>query len=74
MDEKRFDVDGAYNSRYEVIKKRIDKAYIKNTTERITQPGKICIVYSSNEDEKNTIPIYKVTGKRISYFMLKNWK
>ncbi|KAF5280099.1 hypothetical protein FQR65_LT15089 [Abscondita terminalis] len=52
MDEKRFDVDGAYNSRYEVIKKRIDKAYIKNTTERITQPGKICIVYSSNEDEK----------------------
>jgi hypothetical protein len=40
MDEKRFDVDGAYNSRYEVIKKRIDKAYIKNTTERITQPGK----------------------------------
>ncbi|WP_395762739.1 GAF domain-containing protein [Elizabethkingia anophelis] len=52
MDEKRFDVDGAYNSRYEVVKKRIDKAYIKNTTERITQPGKICIVYSSNEDEK----------------------
>ncbi|WP_087137515.1 GAF domain-containing protein [Elizabethkingia meningoseptica] len=52
MDEKRFDVDGAYNSRYEVVKKRIDKAYIKDTTERITQPGKICIVYSSNEDIK----------------------
>ena len=25
IDEKRFDVDGAYNVRYEVIKKRIDK-------------------------------------------------
>jgi hypothetical protein len=26
MDEKRFDVDGSYNARYEVVKKRIDKA------------------------------------------------
>ena len=26
MDEKQFDVDGAYNIRYEIIKKRIDKA------------------------------------------------
>ena len=44
--EKRFGVDGAYNMRYEVIKKRIDKALIKGTTERLTQPGKIAIVYS----------------------------
>lgn len=29
MDEKQFDVDGAYNIRYEIIKKRIDKANIK---------------------------------------------
>ena len=50
MDEKRFDVDGAYNIRYEIIKKRIDKALIKNTTERLTQPGKIAIVYSQNKD------------------------
>ena len=28
-DEKKFDVDGAYNMRYEIIKKRIDKALIK---------------------------------------------
>ncbi len=28
MDEKKFDVDGAYNIRYEIIKKRIDKAHI----------------------------------------------
>ncbi|MGH7421319.1 MAG: GAF domain-containing protein [Candidatus Rokuibacteriota bacterium] len=45
-DEKRFDVDGAYNVRYEIIKKRIDKAVIRGTTERLTQPGKIALVYS----------------------------
>ena len=50
MDEKQFDVDGAYNIRYEIIKKRIDKAHIKNTTERITQPGKIAIIYSQDKD------------------------
>ncbi|HEY0246065.1 MAG TPA: GAF domain-containing protein [Mucilaginibacter sp.] len=52
MDEKHFDIDGAYNIRYEVIKKRIDKAYVKNTKERITQPGKITIVYSGIEEEE----------------------
>lgn len=52
MDEKKFDVDGAYNVRYEMIKKRIDKAHIKNSTERLTQPHKLCIVYSSNAIER----------------------
>jgi len=52
MDEKRFDVDGTYNARYEVVKKRVDKAYIKGTEERVTQPGKITIVYSQKEDER----------------------
>ena len=52
MDEKRFDVDGTYNARYEVVKKRVDKANVKGTEERITQPGKITIVYSQKEDEK----------------------
>jgi uncharacterized coiled-coil protein SlyX len=50
MDEKQFDVDGAYNIRYEIIKKRIDKANIKDTTERLTVPGKIAIVYSQDND------------------------
>jgi len=45
FDEKRFDVDGAYDIRYEIVKKRIDKALVKSTTERVTQPGKIAIVY-----------------------------
>jgi hypothetical protein len=46
FDEKRFDVDGAYDIRYEIVKKRIDKALIKGTNERVTQPGRIAIVYS----------------------------
>ena len=50
MDEKQFDVDGAYNIRYEIIKKRIDKANIKGTNERLTIPGKIAIVYSQDKD------------------------
>lgn len=50
MDEKRFDVEGAYNARYEIIKKRVDKAKIKGSLERITAPGKIAIIYSSRED------------------------
>ncbi len=50
MDEKRFDVEGAYNARYEIVKKRVDKAHIKGTSERITQPGKIAIIYSNDHD------------------------
>ncbi len=50
MDEKQFDVEGAYNARYEIIKKRVDKAHIKGTNERITQPGNIVIVYSQDQD------------------------
>ena len=50
MDEKKFDVEGAYNARYEIIKKRVDKAHIKGTNERITQPGSIVIVYSQESD------------------------
>jgi hypothetical protein len=50
VDEKRFDVDGAYNVRYEIIKKRIDKAIIRGTTERLTQPGRIALVYSHSSE------------------------
>lgn len=50
-DEKRFDVDGAYDVRHEIIKSRIDKATIKSTGERLTQPGKIAIVYSTPREE-----------------------
>ena len=50
FDEKRFDVDGAYNVRYEILKKRIDKAVLRGSTERLTQPGKIAIVYSQSSE------------------------
>ena len=49
-DERRFDVEGSYNIRYEVMKKRIDKALIKDTRERLTQPGKISMVYCSQKE------------------------
>lgn len=51
MDEKQFDIDGSYNVRYEIAKKRIDKAKIKGSDERITQKGKLTIVYSSPQEE-----------------------
>lgn len=66
IDEKRFDVAGAYNARYEIIKKRIDKAHIKGTKERITCPGKICIIYANPEDAK-------VYQRYISFLENKNY-
>lgn len=51
-DEKRFDVDGSYDVRHEILKSRIDKAQVKGTSERLTQPGKIAIVYSHFEEAR----------------------
>ncbi|HVO75817.1 MAG TPA: GAF domain-containing protein [Ignavibacteriaceae bacterium] len=52
FDEKKFDVDGTYNLRYEIMKKRIDKALIKGTKERLTQPGKIAVIFSQPKEAK----------------------
>jgi len=49
-DEKRFDVDGAYDVRHEIVKSRIDKAVVKGTRERLTQPGRVAIVYSHTDE------------------------
>lgn len=49
-DERRFDVEGAYNIRYHIVKKRIDKALIKGSRERLTQPGTIAIVYFNTRE------------------------
>jgi len=65
MDEKKFDVDGAYNIRYEIIKKRIDKAHIKGTNDRLTIPGKIAIVYSQDKDAREYL-------KYIAFLQSKN--
>src|SRR5215468_6658919 len=50
FDEKRFDVDGAYDTRYEIVKKGIDKAVVEGTSDRVTQPGKIAIIYSQSPE------------------------
>lgn len=60
MDEKRFDVDGSYNARYEMIKKRIDKSTIKNSTERITQPGKISIIFSQERERQDYLELIRI--------------
>lgn len=52
MDEKRFDVEGGYNIRYHIVKKRIDKVHILDTGERLTQPGKLAIIYTQPQHEK----------------------
>lgn len=58
-DEKQFDVDGAYNVRYEILKKRIDKAVIDGTDERLTQGGKVAIVYLQDKDRAEYIEYIK---------------
>ena len=52
MDERKFDVEGGANIRYEVIKKRIDKVRVRETGERLTQPGKIAIVYTQAKESE----------------------
>jgi hypothetical protein len=49
-DERRFDVDGAESIRFEILKKRIDKVKVRETGERLTQPGSIAIVYTNAKE------------------------
>lgn len=58
-DERRFDVEGAYNIRYEVVKKRIDKVLVKGTSERLTQPHKIAMVYFNQDEAKEYLEYIK---------------
>ena len=50
FDEKRFDVDGAYDIAHEIIRSRVDKAVVKPTNERLTQPDRIAVVYSRPDE------------------------
>lgn len=52
-DEKRFDVDGAYDIRHAIITSRLDKAMIKGGRERLTQPGRIAVVYSHPKEGRD---------------------
>jgi len=48
--EKLFEVRGSRDIRYEIVKKRIDKAVDQEARTRITQPGMLTIVYSTEEE------------------------
>lgn len=48
--EKLFEVRGTRDTRYELVKKRIDKAIDAQSKERITQPGMLTIVYSTDDE------------------------
>lgn len=56
-DEHRFDVDGSYSIRYEVLKKRIDKAYVAGTDQRLTQPDRLAVVYSHRGELTDYLPV-----------------
>lgn len=58
-DERKFDVEGAYNIRYQMIKKRIDKVHIRGTEERLTQPDKIALIYSDRRDVEDYLPFIR---------------
>jgi hypothetical protein len=48
--ERLFEVRGTRDIRYEIVKKRIDKAVDEQSRTRITQPGMLTIVYSTEEE------------------------
>lgn len=56
--ERKFEVEGVYNARYEVVKKRIDKALVRGTDQRLTQPGQIAVVYSGVEEEREYLQYF----------------
>ncbi|MBO0348287.1 GAF domain-containing protein [Phormidium pseudopriestleyi FRX01] len=48
--ERLFDVRGTRDTRYEIVKKRIDKGVEAQTGDRITQPGMLTVVYATNKE------------------------
>ncbi|MEM9328102.1 MAG: GAF domain-containing protein, partial [Bacteroidota bacterium] len=54
-DEKRFDVMGAEGVRYETIKKRVEKAVVTDTGERLTQANKLAVCYLDEATKKEYV-------------------
>ncbi len=50
--ERLFDVRGTRDTRYEIVKKRIDKGLDQITQARITQPGMITLVFSTPQEQE----------------------
>ena len=68
MDEKRFDVEGNTDIRFEVLKKRLAKAMIKDTKERLVQQDVLAVVYL-NETEKHHYTDYLLYLKSKNYLI-----
>ncbi|MBW4694373.1 MAG: GAF domain-containing protein [Lyngbya sp. HA4199-MV5] len=64
--ERMFDVRGSRDTRYEIVKKRIDKAIDEATGTRITQPGMLTLVFCT-EDEWAEYQQY------LRYLMREGW-
>jgi hypothetical protein len=65
-DERRFDVEGGYNIRYQVVKKRIDKVHVRDTNDRLTQPGMIAVIYFNYKEAEEYMGYFK-------YLQEKGW-
>ena len=63
-DERRFDVEGGYNIRYQVVKKRIDKVHVLDTNERLTQPGTVAIIYFDEKEAEEYVGYIKYLVER----------
>ncbi|MEY3299731.1 MAG: hypothetical protein RLZZ597_2991 [Cyanobacteriota bacterium] len=64
--ERLFDVRGTRDTRYEIVKKRIDKACDSATGARITQPGMLTVVYSTTEE-------WEEYGQYLRYLHREGW-
>lgn len=59
VDEKRFEAEGTYNIRYEIIKKRIDKSTILDSGERLTQPGMLSVIYTQEKEWREYLSYFE---------------
>lgn len=68
MDEKRFDVEGNTDIRFEIMKKRLAKAMLKDSKERLVQEDKLAIVYVNDTEKQNYINYLNFLKKK-NYFV-----
>lgn len=78
MDEKRFDVDGTEGIRYEMLKKRLTKATINHSEERLVKANVLTIVYLSDKEKGEYLNYIKFLqakrylGKTIEFVTIDN--
>ncbi len=50
FDDKLFHVEGGADGRGEMLKRRVDRAVVKGTQERLNQPGKLSVVFTQERE------------------------